>query len=186
MYGSENIIRILKDAKNAIEQNDSQKLKVLSDQTLHGSTIHQNAENIIVAVLTYSISKIMEREKYKQFPEWNSFFSSLKTNIDDAIRNIETHNTDGFMLSLGKIRNSINDMSGDFSNNIRTIFYKAEINKAFKLYEHGLSAEQTANILGISLWDLAKYSGQSSVSESSLTEVMPVEKRIKLAEEFFK
>jgi len=63
-------------------------------------------------------------------------------------------------------RNSINFISGNLSNYIKDIFEKARINKAFKLYEHGLSSQQTAELLGISSWDLASYIGQSSISES--------------------
>ena len=58
---------------------------------------------------------------------------------------------------MGKIRNSINEIEGDLSVYLRDILYKAGINKAFKLYEHGLSAEKTASLLGVSLWDFAGY-----------------------------
>ncbi|MDH3353428.1 MAG: hypothetical protein OEL87_03195, partial [Nanoarchaeota archaeon] len=64
-------------------------------------------------------------------------------------------------------------------------FRKAEINKAFKLYEHGLSSEQTAELLGVSLWDLASYIGQSHISEAKIAISMPIAKRIKIAEDIF-
>ena len=62
---------------------------------------------------------------------------------------------------------------------------KSRINKASKIYEHGLSMEQTAELLGLNLWDLSSYIGQSPVSEVRLNESIPVEKRIKFAQDIF-
>jgi hypothetical protein len=183
---ADNILRIMTEAREAFVQNDSYKLKLLSDQTLHTATIYQDADSVVVAVLTYSIAKIVERGGYKKMEGWDAFYNSLLKNIDLAIQNLQAGNYEKFMDYLGKIRNSINKIEGDLSGYIRDIFYKAEINKAFKLYEHGLSAEKTASILGVSLWDLASYIGQSTVSESHLNEAIPVKDRIKVAESFFK
>lgn len=183
---AENILRIMKEARVALEAKDSYKLKSLSDQTLHTATIYQDADSIVVAVLTYSLSKIVERVNYQRMEGWSIFYASLLKNMDAAIVNLETGDYEKFIDYLGKIRNSINKIEGDLSNYIRDVFYKAEINKAFKLYEHGLSAEKTASVLGVSLWDLASYVGQSTVSESHLNEAIPVKERIKLAESFFK
>jgi len=183
---AENILRIMKESREALEKKDSYKLKVLSDQTLHTATIYQDADNLVVAVLAYSIAKIVERESYQRLEGWDIFYNALIKNMDAAILSLETGDYTKFMDYLGKIRNSINKIEGDLSNYIRDIFYKAQVNKAFKLYEHGLSAEQTASILGVSLWDLATYIGQTTVSESHLNEAIPVKDRIKLAESFFK
>lgn len=186
MQESDNIIRILKEAKDAIAQNDSYKLKSLSDQTIHAATIYQDADNILVSVVVYSMSKIIERETYKRMPGWKEFYNILIKNLDLAISSIEKNQQEKFVLALGTIRNSINMIEGDLPIYIKDIFYKAGINKAFKLYEHGLSAEKTASMLGISLWDLATYIGQSTVSESHHNESIPVKDRIKLAQDFFK
>jgi hypothetical protein len=183
---ADNILRIMREGREALEKKDSYKLKVLSDQTVHTATIYQDADSIVVAVLAYSLAKIVERESYQRMEGWDAFYSSLLKNMDSAILSLEVGDYEKFMDYLGEIRNSINKIAGDLSGYIRDIFYKAEINKAFRLYEHGLSAEKTASVLGVSLWDLASYIGQSTVSESHLNEAIPVKERIKLAEDFFK
>jgi hypothetical protein len=132
------------------------------------------------------MSKIIERENYRKMPGWNEFFAILIKNLDLAISAIEKKQLEKFVLAMGTIRNSINEIEGDLPVYIKDIFYKAGINKAFKLYEHGLSAEKTAALLGISLWDLASYIGQSTVSESHYNESIPAKDRIKLATDFFK
>ena len=46
--------------------------------------------------------------------------------------------------------------------------------------------EKTAKILGISIWELAEYAGQSKESDIDLTVTLPIKDRIKTAMEFFK
>jgi hypothetical protein len=181
-----NIIRILKETIVAIKRKDSLTLKNLSNQTIHTVAIYQDPDNLIVAVLVYSLGKIIERESYQKLEGWNEFSSLLIPSLKEAIKNLERENLDSFRNNLGQIRNSINKIDHDLKDYINDVFYKAGLNKAFKVYEHGLSSQKTAELLGVSLWDLASYIGQGSIFESKLYESLPIEKRIKLAEEFLK
>ena len=45
--------------------------------------------------------------------------------------------------------------------------------------------EKTAKLLGISIWELAEYAGQTGISDVNLSITMPIKKRIKLAMEMF-
>lgn len=186
MEEAENIILVLKEAKQAISSNNTSALKNLSDRTIHTASIYQDADNIIVAVVIYSIAKILERENYRDMKGWKEFYSLLNKNLDSAIKNLQAEDFDKFMSSMGKIRNSLNEIEGSLADYIKDIFYKAGINKAFKLYEHGLSAETTASMLGVSLWDLASYMGQTTVAESHLNEALPIKERIKKARQIGK
>ena len=181
----ENILRILKSASQMIESDKTLGLKDLSDQTIHSATISQDPDNIIVAVLVYALSKSFNRDYYRKMEGWKTFEDSVKKNLKSAYFALESNDVDRCRVGLGKIRNSINKINGNLSNYIRSIFEKAKINKAFRMYEHGLSSEQTAELLGISLWDLATYIGQDSSAESRHPISMPIKKRIKLAEDFF-
>jgi len=185
MKEADNILRIFIETRQALNEGNSFKIKQLSNQTTHSATISQDPDNIIVAVLVYAISKIIERENYKNLEGWDEFYYNLLKNWDSAIKSLEKKDIEEFRTILGKIRNSINRIGGNMKEYIQDIFLKSQINKAFKIYEHGLSAETTAELLGVSLWDLASYIGQSSISEGNLNQGIPVEKRIKTAEEFF-
>ena len=180
-----NILRIFREAKTAMVNGDPHDIKRLSGQTIHSATISQDPDNVVIAVLIYAVGKILERENYKEMPGWKEFYKVLIQNWDLAIKALENNDVDGFRVSIGKIRNSINKIDEDLSVYIRDVFNKAEINKAFKIYEHGLSSEQTATMLGVNLWDLASYIGQSSISEAKVSETMDVKERIKTAEEIF-
>ena len=46
--------------------------------------------------------------------------------------------------------------------------------------------EKTAKLLGISMWELANYAGQTGISDVRESKTLDVNSRIKLAKEFFK
>lgn len=185
MQEKENILRILKETIIALKKTNSPKLKSLSDQTNHTVTVYQDADNIVVAVLVYSLSKIVERENYRNMEGWKFFSENIIKYLNLGIKSLENNDLEGFRNNLGELRNSINKMEGDLKNYISDVFYKAGINKAFKFYEHGLSSQRTADLLGVSLWDLSSYIGQSNIAESKISESVPIKARIQLVEEFF-
>lgn len=181
----DNILRILKETKKFIREDKPFELKSLSNQTIHSATISQDADNVVVAVLVYSLGKVLERDNYRELEGWKEFYLAVIKNLDLAIGSLEKGSVDNCRIYLGRIRNSINNISGDLSRYIKDVFAKAEINKAFKLYEHGLSTEKTAELLGVSLWDMASYIGQSHIGDAKIAISMPVKDRVKIAEEMF-
>lgn len=180
-----NIIFTFEQAKKLINASDFVKLKPLSNNTIHSAAIHQDPINIITAVLVYSISKIFEREHYRKMDGWNQFYDDLMRDLDLIIATLKEGNKEKAIETMGTIRHSMNEISGDLGHYIKEVFQKAEINKAFKLYEHGLTAHQTAKLLGVNLWDLSSYIGQSHVNEANVVITKPESERIKSVEEFF-
>ena len=76
MKETDNILRILKETKEAFEKNDSAKIKSLSNQTTNTASLTRDPDNIAVAVIVYSLGKIIEREDYKNLPGWKKFYNS--------------------------------------------------------------------------------------------------------------
>ncbi len=99
---------------------------------------------------------------------------------------LEKNNINKFRFEIEHLRTSIQNLSGHLKDYISEVFRKAKINKASRIYEHGISMEKTAKILGISVWELAEYVGQTRVANVDLSITMPIKERIKLAEEMFK
>jgi hypothetical protein len=187
MQEKENVMRILQEAKDAIKNNDAFKLKELSDQTLHTASISQDPDNIAVAVAIYSLSKIVERRKYQDFPGWDNFYKSINSAIDSSINALKKKDDKKLSESLTLIQKTISNLSGTLKLYIQDVFRKAQINKASKIYEHGISMEKTAHLLGVSLYELASYAGQKPETyEVPLTKTLDVKSRIKLAEDMFK
>lgn len=185
MQEVDNVLRVLKETEKAFLAKDVFQLKNLSNQTLHASTIYQDPDNILVAVVVYVFGKILERPNYARMEGWVEFQESIEKNLRLTIKSLEANDLEKFRTYIGKIRNASNKIDSNLREYIQDVFYKAEINKAFKMYEHGLSSEKTAELLGVSLWDLASYIGQTTISESHITEAVPIKIRVKMVEDFF-
>jgi len=181
-----NVLRILKNARVALKEKDSLKLSSLSDQTLHSATVCQDSLNIIVAVLLYALSKVIQRKSYSHMEGWKEFYDKVLFNLDLMIKDLNKGDSEGMILHAGHIREALNSIDGNLGTYIKDVFRKAEINKSFKLYEHGISSEQAASLLGVSLWDLASYIGQSTVSEARINESLSEKERVAYLEDFFK
>lgn len=186
MQEKENVLRILQEAKAAIRDSDSIKLKELSNQTIHTASITQDPDNITVAVAVYSLSKIVERKEYQTFPGWKDFYKTVLSCVDNSISAIKKNDDKKLTDSLMCIRKAVSKLSGKLKNYIQDVFRKAEINKASKIYEHGISMEKTASLLGITMFELASFAGQRQDDNISLSKTIDVKSRIKTAMEMFK
>lgn len=185
MKESDNVLRILEETKVAIEKDDPAEIKELSNQTINTAAYTQDSDNILVAVVVYSLSKILERENYKKYPDWNNFYKIMINSLNSSIEDIKKKDEKKFRHDFKTIRRAIGKLSGKFKDYIREVFRKALINKASRIYEHGISMEQTAKLLGITQYELADYAGKTGISDVPESQTMNVKQRIKLAKEFF-
>ena len=181
----ENVLRIFEETEEAIKNEDSFKLNDLSNQTINTASRTQDPDNIATAVIVYSIGKIIEREKYREFPEWNALYKKIISSIDGAIKAIRENKDKDFKKSIDSLRGYIDNLSGKLKEYVQDVFRKAQINKASKIYEHGISMEKTANLLGINMYELALYAGQANVASSPEYKIISASSRIKMAMEMF-
>jgi hypothetical protein len=180
-----NVLRILRETRTAIEKNDSFMIKNLSNQTVNTSSLTQDPDNIAVAVIVYSLSKIIERQDYRQLPGWKKFYTNILLYMDKSIKDVENKNYEMFREDFKMIRGSIENLSGKLKRYIKEVLRNAEINKASRLYEHGISMEQTASLLGVTLYELADYVGRTGIPDAPENKTMNTKERIKLAMEMF-
>jgi len=180
------ILKVLKNVKLSLEKKDYVRIKSLSNEIIHQASIEQDPDVISLAVIIYALSKLIERESYREERNWENFYKNYLKTIDNLIKALEKNNIDEFRNQIEFIRNLIEKLSGNLKNFITDVFRRAEINKASRIYEHGISMETTAKILGISIWELAEYVGKTGIGDVNLGITMPVKQRIKLAEEIFR
>ena len=86
---------------------------------------------------------------------------------------------------MEQARKSVTVVSINLKPYIEEVLRKASINKASKIYEHGLSMGKTAKLLGISEWELAEYTGQTRMADLPQNVTMGEKERAKMALEFF-
>lgn len=186
MEERQHILNILIKVQKALEKKDYIKIRSLSNQVIHHASIHQDPDVISIAVIIYSLSKLIEKEDYKKEKNWQQFYDNYCKNIKDMIAALKDKNEKTFHSEVIANRKLLEKLSGNLKRYINDVFREAKINKASKIYEHGISMEKTAKILGISQWDIAEYAGRTKIGDINLGVTMPLGDRIKLAEEIFR
>jgi hypothetical protein len=179
------ILNVLQEVRSSLKDDDYITIKNLSNEVMHSSSIYQDPDVISTAVIIYSLSKIIEREKYQSYRNWPKFYKSYIIRLDKIIDSLKKNDINKFRNEIDGIRNLIQSLSGNLKIYISDVFRKARINKASRIYEHGISMEKTAKILGVSVWELAEYAGGTGIADVDLSVTMPIKKRIILAEEIF-
>ena len=185
MEEKEHILDVLRRVKIALKNEDYIEIKNLSDNVIHSCSIDQDLDCISIAVVIYSLSKLIERESYKTEKQWPKFFKEYLKDIDDSIIALEKEDIETFRTKINSIRELIESLSGNLKKHIDYVFRKAEISKASRIYEHGVSMEQTASLLGVTLFELAQYTGSTGIADVDLNITLDIEKRLKKAMEFF-
>lgn len=182
----DNVLRILEESKKAIEEEDFSEVQNLSNQTINTASLTQDPDNIAVAVVIYSLGKIFGREKYRSLEGWDNFYKVIIDSLNKSIEDVKNNDEMKFRQDFEKINKAILKLSGRLRRYIQEVLRKAKINKASKIYEHGVSMEQTAKLLGITMFELANYAGQTDVGEEPESKTLSPKDRIKIVEDIFK
>lgn len=185
MHEKENVLRIFRETKEAIAKGDIAKIRNLSNQTTNTAALTHDPDNISVAVVIYALSKIMEREDYRKLPGWGNFYNIYLSAIDKILVALQKNDEKIFRQNIELIRNAVNKLSGKLKYYIQDVFRKASINKASRLYEHGISMEKTAKLLGVTMFELADYTGRGKISDVPEGKTINVRSRIKLVMDMF-
>ena len=172
------VLSELIDVLKAKENADIMKIKELSNHVIHNASVFQDEDSISVAILTYALSKIIERKQrdmgyVKIIGMLNSCISSLKDNEDEPFRK-----------SVRNIFNFIRAMDSRLRLYINEVINQAQIKKGCKLCEHGISVARASQVLGISRWELMHYLGKTTSIEQ-FSEPVNVSQRLKFARGMF-
>ena len=181
----EHVIEVLEKVRKAIKEEDVINLRDLSNQTIHTVSAHQDTGNVTMAVIVYALSKLIERKSSLKIKNWNLFIKNIDSQFNLAIKALKEDKLEKYEKSMQMARKVITSTSLNIRPYIKDVLRKASINKASKIYEHGISLGQTADILGVSLWELSEYAGQTRVSDTKYNVTISAEKRAKMALEFF-
>jgi hypothetical protein len=184
MIEKEHVIQVLKEVERAVKVQDVFLLRELSDKTIHSASVYQDPDSIALAVTIYALSKVFSKTEFRYYKDWNKFLERTTEQIVLAYEFLEKDNLKMFRKKIIKIRKEIN-IFGHLKEYIKNVFYRASINKASRIYEHGISRAETSRLLGISQWELASYAIAPAISDVDLSLTMPIKDRIKFTEELF-
>lgn len=181
----DNVLRILQETRDAIEIDNSAIIRDLSNQTINTASLTKDPDNIAVAVIVYALSKIYERRDYRDLPGWPKVNLVVKDSLNKCVLDLKKNNIKNFKIHFQEIRVALEKLPGKLKNYVEDIFRNSEISKASRLYEHGISMESTAKLLGVTMFEVAEYAGKTGISEVKGTQTMDVKQRIKIAEGMF-
>lgn len=174
-----NLLDVVHQTINAIKSKDLALLRELSNRTIHSASIYKDMDSVSIAVTIYSLSKILGRPDYYEQKQFVKFMSIVTRSLEDGASFLKQKNFNRFRISIKNITSAIDNLGGKLKQYIQDTFREAMINKASRLYEHGLSREETANLLGISEWELSEYVGKTGISDVDLSITKPIKERIK-------
>ncbi len=160
------------------EESDIAQIKELSNHVIHNASIFQDEDSISVAVLIYSLSKIMERR------EKDLDYGRILGMLNLCISNLKNNNGEGFRKSVKSIFSFIRAIDKKLKLYIHEVINQAQIKKGCKLCEHGISVARASEVLGISQWELMHYVGKTTLIDQ-LSEPIDVSKRLKFARSLF-
>jgi len=177
------VLSVLRGAYSAVKGKQFSQLHSLSNRIIHSISVYQEKVLLDVAIVMYSLNKLLEEEKFQRKKAMPRFLKEVLSSLDDAIEDLEERK---FKKFENKVHDLLNEVEG-FSRKVRfyvqDVLDYARIKKGSKLYEHGLSLGVASKITGMSKWELMEASGGTIVHE----EVAPIsEKRIRLVRKMFK
>jgi len=179
------IIHILEETHEALKNNDAIALKELSNQTVHCASCIQDSGSITIAVLDYALNKLLERGQQNNIKNWPAFVKRFNLYLDSAAHALEEDNQQKYEDFIKQARASLEGVAVNLKPYIQEVMRNASINKASKLYEHGISLGQTASLLGVTQWELSAYTGTRVETSSDMSRNINVKKRAQMALEFF-
>lgn len=175
------ILAVLNDLVEILkvkEESDIAHIKVLSNHIIHNASVFQDEDSISVAILIYSLSKIMER-KQKDVD-----YGKLLSMLNSCILNLKNNQDDFFRKSIKNIFNFIRTMDEKLKLYINEVINQSQIKKGCKLCEHGVSVARASEVLGISRWELMHYIGKTTIIDQ-FSEPVNISQRLKFARSLF-
>ncbi len=154
----EDILDVIKKVIEALKTEDYSTLAELSNHTIHDASIFQEDDPLTLAVLVYALSKVIHRslEKRQTAPA----AAPALQKAHEALTNDDDNQYRAIMKSLLQ---EIGQYDAQLKLYIQEVIQQARIKKASKLHEHGISIARTAELLGLSQWELQNYIGKTVV-----------------------
>ena len=171
------IIAVLSGTVSALEKNDVSSISELSDHVIHNASIFQDEDSILVAVLVYSIGKVVSRSV-----DYGAKVPSFISLLNSAVESLRVSDFHHYNLAIKKAMSLIRSSDEKIGVYVQEVLDQAKIKKGFKMHEHGLSMGRVSYLLGISKWALMSYFGNVIPQRE---EGVSVKTRLAWAREFF-
>ncbi len=160
------------------EEKDAAEIRELSNHTIHNASVFQDEASVSIAILIYSLSKIIERMG------WELDYRPALSLLESAKGFLENGKFDEYDKAIKKLFALISNVDNKLKMYIEEVINQAQIKKGGKLYEHGISVARAAEVLGISQWELMGYIGKTKLTED-IQDIVDLRSRLKFARGLF-
>ncbi|RMD58450.1 hypothetical protein D6825_00805 [Candidatus Woesearchaeota archaeon] len=149
------ILRVLRQSLKAVSDRDVARLSAISNETIHDASIYQDEDSLTIAILMYSIAKVFARciEKGRTCP-------LIEDQISLAMEMLEADDINGYRSAVKEVLSRISALDTRLRMYVQEVIDQAKMKKAGKLHEHGISVARTAELLGLSQWEVQQYIGK--------------------------
>lgn len=152
----EDVLDVLKKVIEALKKEDYSALTELSNHTIHDASIFQEDDPLTLAVLVYALSKVIHRSIERgQTPP------VVAETLQKAREALEADDDNAYRATIKSTLKDIGQYDAQLKLYIQEVIQQARIKKASKLHEHGISIARTAELLGLSQWELQAYIGKT-------------------------
>jgi len=142
------------------EEKDLLELSELSNHVIHNASIFQDEDSISIALLVYSMYKVLARGTGK-----NIIYTKTSSMLRQARTALQNNEIEIFRKKIKKIFDTILRIDKKVNIYFDELLEKAKLKKGSKIYEHGISVARVAEIIGISQWELMGYVGRTELPE---------------------
>jgi len=180
------VLLILEGVEDSFKRYNADEIMEWSNHIIHSASIHQEKYTSRVAIVVYSIGKIMARGKIRRYPQgaWNSFETTVRNELVHAIRNLKKNDFKAFNSNILNLQKAVVALDKSFMVYADYVVDNAKLKKGAKIHEHGISIKRVAELFGVTEWELRSYAGKTQILDRD-REKSTVSDRLKKVRGFF-
>jgi hypothetical protein len=130
---------------------------------LHNAGIFQDTDSTAISVIIFSLSKMFNRPRLSNNLSLLKFKEEILIDLLNAKNILQINNIEEYRKIIKKIFEKISKFESKFGMYITELLEYAKIKRGGRIYEHGFSIGATADLLGISSWELMSYLGETKL-----------------------
>ncbi|MBR9679910.1 MAG: hypothetical protein GOU99_02580 [Candidatus Altiarchaeota archaeon] len=167
MEGLEQLIK-------ALEKERIRDLRNLSEDLLRQGAESGDKELIKLAVISHSLSKLLEKGYYRRKRNvWKDFVVDLK----NLVRGVQKGS-----VKIDELEKRIIELDRHFGRYVDRIINISKVRKGSTLYAWGMSLKKSSELVGAPEWEIMSQAGKTRiVDEEDLS--LSVQKRFNIAKE---
>ncbi len=163
--------------KNAFKDRDSFKLREISNDAMKEAVLSGDKELANIAVLAYSLSKILSKLHFRRREEWKKFAKETEKTLYGLVGESKEGNLSGICDTLINLVERIDHGAGNYT---RGLVFKARVKLASQAYALGLSLSSAAELTGADKYELTRYVGATKIHDRPFVKTISPADRYKI------